>query len=627
MRDNKVYIMGEETKFIIAQINKLLNKDLNLSSFESLSHEDLLLLVCDVLAQLEVTIASDYNADNAAVVILEALQNIKYSPPDGTDPETITNGISSGNKAIVKTVLHWLLYKQEQVKKRAYLSKYVEKLECPPEILDDSFGKFYKENIKEEKQAAEAEELQHDIAKMEEDSFRLQQRIQQQSQKIENIPNKEALIATVRAYRNEVNEQNKLEQQILEQQNLEVQMENEMKELKEILGHKKARRGNKVELVQLISDELNTNNIIKKQLLQELQNVKEEMELCDALVKRPEPMENDLIELNNELSKLNEEIQNLIENKVSDSEDNSDGQLTAFKNQATIIANKKQEVSKPVMDLKTKMQSIEEEISEKEELLKTLIGGPLLQGDNLKKYVSKLREHNILYKEYKSQLSALTTEVGILNRTIDVLKSLDVSIDEVLKKEHGRGLDNQSKELSNDIDELREEFKRISDESDQVRAETAQLREELKAKNTDIEPLIIEYNQTKEAFEEITESSSMKLEQINSEIAMLEDDIKSEEEKWKYIQQENRRKEELLVKISEDMINNADVLNKEPTQVKTMKEKLEQQIKVKNSLLQELHVLEAQKVENQEKLIHLDHIIMLLQAKMKCSNRVSSATL
>ncbi|KAF5306530.1 hypothetical protein FQR65_LT18540 [Abscondita terminalis] len=583
MRDNKVYIMGEETKFIIAQINKLLNKDLNLSSFESLNHEDLLLLVCDVLAQLEVTIASDYNADNAAVVILEALQNIKYSPPDGTDPETITNGISSGNKAIVKTVLHWLLYKQEQVKKRAYLSKYVEKLECPPEILDDvemrmlytqyenlveEFWKVYKENIKEEKQAAEAEELQHDIAKMEEDSFRLQQRIQQQSQKIENIPNKEALIATVRAYRNEVNEQNKLEQQILEQQNLEVQMENEMKELKEILGHKKARRGNKVELVQLISDELNTNNIIKKQLLQELQNVKEEIELCDALVKRPEPMENDLIELNNELSKLNEDIQNLIENKVSDSEDNSDGQLTAFKNQATIIANKKQEVSKAVMDLKTKMQSIEEEISEKEELLKTLIGGPLLQGDNLKKYVSKLREHNILYKEYKSQLSALTTEVGILNRTIDVLKSLDVSIDEVLKKEHGRGLDNQSKELSNDIDELREEFKRISDESDQVRAETAQLREELKAKNTDIEPLIIEYNQTKEAFEEITESSSMKLEQINSEIAMLEDDIKSEEEeKWKYIQQENRRKEELLVKISEDMINNADVLNKEPTQV------------------------------------------------------------
>ncbi|XP_031327513.1 intraflagellar transport protein 81 homolog [Photinus pyralis] len=626
--------MAEETKFIITELNKLLNREYNLSSFESLSKDELLSIVCDVLVVLDVIPKGEYDSNSAVSIIFDALQNIKYSPPDDVDPEEFLNGISLGNKSIIRIIVHWLLSKPEQVRKRAYLSKYVEKIECPPEILDDvevgvlyaqyeslieEFWKVYNENKKEEKLAVEAEELQHDISKMEEDSLKLHQRIEQQMRKIENIPHKEGLIAMVRSYRNEVNEQNKLEQQILEQQNLEVQMENELKELKEILLHKQTRHGNKVELVQLIADEVNTNNIIADQLADELKHVKQEMDLCESLIRGPEPSEANINDLTAELAKLNDEVQNLIENKMSTIDVSSDNQLVAFRNQATIIANKKQEVSKSVMELKSKMNSIQDEIVEKEDLLKTLIGGPLLQGDNLKKYVSKLRAQNILYKEYKGQLSALTTEIGILNRTVDILKSTDPSFDELLK---GESVNHEAHfaKTSADTNDLKEEFKSISEESDRVRAETAQLREELKVCMADLEPILNEYNQYKENFEEVTKMSSNQLKQINEEISTLEEEIKTQEEKWKSMQRENQRKEELLVRLSEDIINSGDVLNTQPSQVSILEGKLEQQVKIKNMLADELSNLELQKVESREMLVRLDEIIMLLKAKLKYSS-------
>lgn len=47
-------------------------------------------------------------------------------------------GIAQGDKQILHPVLEWLLRNLEDLRKRAYLAKFLVKLEVPPEILGDA---------------------------------------------------------------------------------------------------------------------------------------------------------------------------------------------------------------------------------------------------------------------------------------------------------------------------------------------------------------------------------------------------------------------------------------------------------------------------------------------------------
>lgn len=73
------------------------------------------------------------------------------------------------------------------------------------------------------------------------------------------------------------------------------------------------------------------------------------------------------------------------------------------------------------------MMAVDNKITEREKSANTLIGGPLLHGNELKQFVSNLREKNLLYREYKAHLQAMTAELGVLTRTLDIVKSLQPS--------------------------------------------------------------------------------------------------------------------------------------------------------------------------------------------------------
>ena len=48
----------------------------------------------------------------------------------------------------------------------------------------------------------------------------------------------------------------------------------------------------------------------------------------------------------------------------------------------------------------------------------------MLKGEEFKKYVSELRGKSALYKSKKAELSALSTEYGVLQRTEEVFLSI-----------------------------------------------------------------------------------------------------------------------------------------------------------------------------------------------------------
>lgn len=108
----------------------------------------------------------------------------------------------------------------------------------------------------------------------------------------------------------------------------------------------------------------------------------------------------------------------------------SEDKNAPFRQQASIIAKKKENKAENLNDLKNVLANLEEELEEKLNKLKELAGDTVLKGEEFKKYVDRLKGRTVVYKQKRAELLALKSEHGILSRTLEILSSKE---EEILK--------------------------------------------------------------------------------------------------------------------------------------------------------------------------------------------------
>lgn len=120
--------MTEDLKLIVLEVNKLLETEYNLITFDSLSPESLLQVMVDVfhafhaIDKLDVR-ENDPEETNAHV--MDALRKIQYRPPgEMDDPGAFRRGLVRGEKKLIHPILRWTFDNRERVKKSSYLAKY-----------------------------------------------------------------------------------------------------------------------------------------------------------------------------------------------------------------------------------------------------------------------------------------------------------------------------------------------------------------------------------------------------------------------------------------------------------------------------------------------------------------------
>uniref|UniRef100_A0A4W5QZA0 IFT81 calponin homology domain-containing protein n=1 Tax=Hucho hucho TaxID=62062 RepID=A0A4W5QZA0_9TELE len=60
---------------------------------------------------------------------------LKYKPPGNmSDPSSFRQDLVTGSKPVIHSILHWLLQRITELKKRAYLARFLVKLEVPAEF-------------------------------------------------------------------------------------------------------------------------------------------------------------------------------------------------------------------------------------------------------------------------------------------------------------------------------------------------------------------------------------------------------------------------------------------------------------------------------------------------------------
>ncbi|KAK9305699.1 hypothetical protein QLX08_003445 [Tetragonisca angustula] len=430
--------MRESTKFIVAEVNKLLGRNYNVIYFNSLSPEELLQVLKEVLIKIQdqnvnASDAKSETPEETSIYILSILRVLHYHPQ--TDPVTFRQGLIRGDPDTIHPILTWLLSNADTVRKRVYLSRFLVKLEVPGEYLGepevsalyeqyasliDRFKAVHKEREIGRKSFENASELTADLKTMEKEKEAVTIRIEKMKTKAESGMH---LLNAAQALRIEKDKERDLalqeeqEREIISRlqtnlQRLERELEIVKKDKNEVTVQSLLQRSSEVITVQTI--------VVNEKLPAEMHATKNHIKALNAVKQYPYLSPDQITTLRNKLDTVGKEIQNLIELKISKS--NID-KIEPFRQQAAAVANIKRNVLDKLEKTTGSMEELQEKLQEKCELSKMAVEDVIPKGEELKKYINRLKTRGTLYKHCKSELAWLNAENSVLHRTAAILEN------------------------------------------------------------------------------------------------------------------------------------------------------------------------------------------------------------
>ena len=376
------------------------------------------------------------------------LRILKYKPPLQLT-EVFRQGLVEGDKQVIYPVLEWILNNITELQQRAYLAKYLVKLEIPPEIsadqdvaeiyeqyedLIDQFKTVHKECDAIKNSGYSTSELRKDIEEMEREKEIVQKRIERMQRKVEGMPNLDVMLEVAKKLRQEKERNREIKSQKQDQRNnINHSQQRIMRLEQQLADMRQAGIGTTPEvLLQKLEEEVKVNAyIVNEKLPRELEQKKQAVASLEKVLNQPALTQNDLQELKRRIKDANTEAKE-ISDKKNVSSDPMEDKLTLFRQQAAIITRKKETTAERLNDARSALSAAEDDVRDKKGQIGSLGGEVILKGDDFKKYVNALRTKSNDYKEKRQQLSELKSEYGVLARTLEVISSRNENLNESL---------------------------------------------------------------------------------------------------------------------------------------------------------------------------------------------------
>ena len=535
-------------KYIVDALNQTpFNKKYSLIAFDSLDASALKQVLNDVLTEISPEEEMDLREetpDQTAYRMLSLLRVLKYQPEDKSQAglSNFRQGVVQGSKAVIYHLLQWLLQNLSELKKRAYLAKYLIPIEVPAEILQEEgmeevyeqykdlleqFKSIHKITERNKSSSFSVSEIRRDITSMEEEKSKILKRIERLEKKASDIPNGDKLLEASRRLRKEKNREVELGETLQEQQHDILMAQHKIERLSlHLRDLQSASSGSSVEAV---TAKLEEENRLNRNLLQETLEKKLEvqsktcMEL-ESVLSDPATNEADLAKIQEQTDEANREADSLMEKHMAGN-DPMMTKLRLFRQQATIIANKRQTAQGNYKSSMDELAQAEAELKAKQEQLKEM-GGEMLKEDEFKKYCAKLRSLNNTYKAKKTEVNSLKAECGVLSRTEAVLQLQCSQVKQKyseLEEEGGVIGFNSAQEDLQKVSEIKGEYDGRKEKSLQDMALALEkLNEKIASKKASLAPLIREQRPLKEQDRELSASHAEKKSVYESMSANLE---------------------------------------------------------------------------------------------------------
>ncbi|GAA6072535.1 intraflagellar transport protein 81 homolog [Tachysurus ichikawai] len=378
--------MSEQLKFIVEQLNREpFKKNFNLITFDSLEPMQLLQVLNDVLAEIDSKQALDIREEMPEQTVkrmFNLLRMLKYKPSGGfSDVSSFRQGLVTGSKPVVHPILHWLLQRVPELKKRAYLARFLVKLDVPTEFLADEvilevyhqyeelvegFKNYHKECEQLRNFGFSAAEIRRDIGAMEEEKDQLIKRVERLRKRVESVSNHQRMLEVASQLRVEKEREESLAHQKQEQKNQLFQAEQRRQrcqlQLKDL--RQAAADANPESLVKRLEEEIKFNSYMASDKLpKELERIRSKVRYLQKVASEPAMGHAELDELEEKIKELNQ-MNQAMEKKMTRT-DPMDDNLTLYRQQASIIARKKEAKAEQLQESREEVNTITRELNAK----------------------------------------------------------------------------------------------------------------------------------------------------------------------------------------------------------------------------------------------------------------------
>ncbi len=568
--------MTEEIRFIVEKLNREpYNRKYNVIMFDSLDPLNLLQVLNDILAEIDADQAVDLREElpeQTAIRMLHMLRLLNYKPKSDTGEgmNSYRQGLIQGSKVTIYPLLKWLLERIPELKKRAYLSRFLIKVEVPQEHLqDDEITDAHQtyldmlEHFKELHKAVEYErsseyntsEVRRDIQSMEEESKQLERQIERLQRRVESFPNHEEMIESAQKLRKERTKRVRLDKQKQEQKDelaaIQQKVQRTTRELEETHEVTSTLTAETV-ILRLEEENRVLQLLANEDLPKKLEIKRNRCAELDKVMSEPIVSELDLEVIQQQIEETNQEIRGLMERKMADDEGSQEN-MTLFRQQASMIAYKRETAAEKCQQLTEECSKAETELEQRRKQLDEMGGQALVDEEEFKKYVARLRRIGVDYRDKKIELSKLRAEFGVLSRTEEILRSRDNNTEELLKfLEERQGVtgyrstqDNLEKvsAIKSEVDEKKEEtLKQMSRRVEQMKeaieekkAALAPLIRDVRPLRQDHQKLLSTHTEVKSTYDNLAAGLKSNRAQIEDEVKQLWEECMAEESQYHYL--------------------------------------------------------------------------------------------
>eukprot|EP01006_Ploeotia_vitrea_P026194 TRINITY_DN59160_c0_g1_i1.p1 TRINITY_DN59160_c0_g1~~TRINITY_DN59160_c0_g1_i1.p1 ORF type:complete len:719 (-),score=92.71 TRINITY_DN59160_c0_g1_i1:1305-3215(-) len=460
------------------------------------------------------------------------------------------NALTTGEKQQVYPILHWVLKRMPENRKRVYLSKYLVPVEVPEDMrasddgvrevweqyrgLVDQFKETHK-NVDRLRNTADTTAFKNDISQFENEKEQLTARIQDTKKKLAKFSSWESLLRASQNLRKHADEQRVLQERVQEQHALLRQEESRLRMCNQRLAEVNKDFGemdvNKI--IKELEKEVKSNQLlVSDKLPKEMQEYQERVSQLARVINELGSAD----VLAEQVTSLEREIHDIEEKATPKLAPKEEESLGLFRKQAGLVTHRKEAKLLDLQALKDQKLAVDAQLKEKEVELEGFKDSKILKGDEFRAYATQLRGKSNNYKRLKAELQETKAELGILRRTEDLLMQQAESYDQSLTNlEKSRGIHGY-RSTQEQMVQISETKALVDEQKTQTLEELSKVVQEFVANIRDrrnkLAPQILELRNTRQKSQAVEQEYQQKKDvyegtqhELESEISKLQSEV------------------------------------------------------------------------------------------------------
>ncbi|KAJ3370708.1 Intraflagellar transport protein 81 [Kappamyces sp. JEL0680] len=531
---------------------------------DEISAEQLLATVYEVAAFVDeasspTVFLQDKEHEEKILRLAEFLQMLKYEPATSSIDSCVADLMALKRETLL-SVLTFFFKDLASHKKRAYLALFLATPDVPADFLHDDvivslstemvavqeeFKLVHKTYDGLKNSGQNAAVLKREIQMMEEEKQQITAKLAKIQKRVQVVPKADLWLQAGKNLRSEQLREMELEDRLKDQTAQTASADRKHSQAAANLKSAKDKLNSSSpdSIFSLVEEEHRMNKFLATvNIPKSIADAETKIKDLNDIIAREVISEVDIGRIEKEIADTSQINSQLAEQKLKMSS-TGDANLALFRQQAAIIAAKKEGTLSKLNAVAEELQTLQQSFGEK--AANSASGKKMLIGDDFKRYVSELRGKSTQFKRKKAELSSISTEHGILQRTKEILQRKEQDLQEaLLAAETRKGIVGfheaqehlvKVSELKSEKDE--EKGKKLQEISDIIQKlvqtingkknSLAPVIQNLRALRQEAQEIQAEYDEKKRIYD-----STMELDSLRLQVDTLKQEIRAGQSKY-----------------------------------------------------------------------------------------------